>query len=132
MKFNSPYAHLFAIISNNNFIYEPSEIESFLKDRPFDVHVLPWYTETFEVNYLDRNSMQSIADSLNKQIKDIEPCDPWVKSVFNVEGIAEGIVFSWISLGSVNPEDLIAFKMPSLIPSFLNFSMFLFLLFFIS
>jgi hypothetical protein len=76
----------------NEMIFEPKEIEKILGlNKPTEVHVLPWFDE-FHADYISFNGLESIAEFLNKKIEDIEKCDPWVKSVFGVEGIAEGIV----------------------------------------
>lgn len=74
-------------------ITAPDEIERLLGERPADVHVLPWHGETFVVDYADRASLQRIADALNLAVAAVEPCDPWVKATFGLEGLGEGIVY---------------------------------------
>lgn len=80
-------------VTYSELISEPAEIEAILKDRPADVHILPWYGEVFSVDYTDRVSLQNTADRLNNVVAEVEPMDPWVKSVFGVEGTAEGVVY---------------------------------------
>lgn len=83
----------------NEMIFEPEEIEKILGfNKPADVHVLPWFDE-FCADYLSFEGLEIIAEFLNKKIEDIEKCDPWVKSVFGVEGIAEGIVCYPVEIG---------------------------------
>lgn len=84
---------VFAIVNNGYVVYEPEEIKTILGNTPPDVYVLPWYTDIITVEYKDTEKSQIIADDLNKKIKEIEQSDPWVKQTFNVEGVAEGIVF---------------------------------------
>jgi hypothetical protein len=74
-------------------ISEPADIAMLLGERPVDVHVLPWCCDSFDVNFENREHLQAIADKLNKFVDEIEPCDPWVKSVFGVEGVCEGAVY---------------------------------------
>jgi RNA ligase len=58
-----------------------------------DVHVIPWIGDRFFVNYKDKAELLKVADRLNKVVQEVEPCDPWVKMVFGVEGTGEGVVF---------------------------------------
>jgi hypothetical protein len=76
-------------------ITDPDEIGRLLNlpDAPGDVHVLPWHGDAFVVDLHNRDSLQGVVDRLNKVVEDIEPCDPWVKQVFGVEGTAEGVVY---------------------------------------
>lgn len=78
---------------NNVVIYEPDEIKSFIgKDLPDDIHILPWYGESFDINFL-KDDLNSTVNILNEIVNKIEPEDPWVKSVFGISGTAEGIVY---------------------------------------
>jgi hypothetical protein len=79
---------------NHSFISEPYAIDTILgENRPDTVHTLPWYGESVLVDYADRESMQAAATYCSKVVDKIEPCDPWVKQVFGVEGTAEGVVY---------------------------------------
>jgi len=87
---------VFAIlIGNDLMIVSPEKIESFLggNKKPANIHVLPWYDKEVVVDFNAVEHLQGIADRLSKLVEDLEPCDPWVKSVFGVEGTAEGLVF---------------------------------------
>jgi hypothetical protein len=75
------------------FIHNPAVIEELLAGRPDDVHILPWFGETYEANFNDRDTLVKLVDDLNKVIEEVEPCDPWVKTVFGVEGTGEGVVY---------------------------------------
>ena len=74
-------------------ILEPEEIKALLKDHPSDIHILPWQGESFTADFLKRSNLQNVADLCNKVVSEIEPCDPWVKAVFGIEGTAEGVVY---------------------------------------
>lgn len=85
---------VFAIHQGESFISEPKDIEKILGERPKDVHVLPWYgDEAFLVDYYNEAMVRKTVEKLNGVVENIEPCDPWVKSVFGIEGTAEGIVY---------------------------------------
>lgn len=76
-------------------VSEPAEIARLLESHPPGLHVLPWHGEEFEVTYGDarRANQQEVAQRLSAVVSDIEPCDPWVKATFGVEGVAEGLVY---------------------------------------
>ena len=86
------------------FISEPSLIEDLLTGslpRPAELHILPWYGEAFEMNVKDKSTLAEQVARLNALIEAIEPCDPWVKATFGIEGVAEGIVYypQWQGVG---------------------------------
>lgn len=74
-------------------ISHPDAISEILGTLPSDVHVLPWYGDEFSVDFRDPTNLAATVATLNKVVADIEPCDPWVKQVFGVEGTAEGVVY---------------------------------------
>jgi hypothetical protein len=74
-------------------IVDPVKIESLMGSRPSDIYVLPWCCETFAIDFSEFATLQEIADTLNKYVEEIEPCDPWVKATFGIEGTAEGAVY---------------------------------------
>lgn len=78
--------------NSNTLIVEPSEIETILKNKPKDVYVISWEPNSFEVSF-SKDDLQKTVDSINKLVEQTEPCDPWIKETFNVEGISEGIVY---------------------------------------
>lgn len=75
------------------FITEPETIEKMLGDRPDDIHVLPWYGEAVKVDFKNEANLRKTAERLNAVVEEVEPCDPWVKQVFGIEGTAEGLVY---------------------------------------
>ena len=74
-------------------ISEPDEIKAILGNYPKDVYILPWVDgENHVVDFL-KDDLTVVVNHLNEMVNKIEPCDPWVKSTFGVDGIAEGIVY---------------------------------------
>lgn len=80
-------------------LVEPTEIEKLFVNKPEDVYVLPWCCEPLRVEFGNREQLQGVADHLNKYVEEIEPCDPWVKATFGVEGTAEGAVYYPVEAG---------------------------------
>ncbi len=58
-----------------------------------DMYILPWYGEEVVLDFNDTEQLRRAAEKLNEEVAKVEACDPWVKSVFKVEGVGEGIVF---------------------------------------
>jgi len=105
---------IFAILIDDRLMVSPEYILKFLggpNDELF--YVLPWCVDETkqEENAASAESLkwskncieidwkepaevlsQKIAP-INKWVEEVEKCDPWVKSVFNVEGTGEGLVF---------------------------------------
>ena len=88
---------IFAIVigdsETGDMIHDPAIIDNCTKNRPDDIHVLPWYGDAFIVDFTNRLVLTSVAETLSKIVEDIEPCDPWVKNTFGFEGVCEGIVY---------------------------------------
>ena len=65
------------------------------KPSPFnvDIYVIPWYGEEITINFSDRASIQAAVDIINEVIQTVEKEDPWVKKVFDADGIGEGVVY---------------------------------------
>jgi hypothetical protein len=89
---------VFAVVvgsgENAMMMVDPQAIDMLLGVKPSDVHVLPWVGEAFKINFTNLSHLRDVVvKSLNAYVDEIEPCDPWVKSVFGVEGVAEGVVY---------------------------------------
>lgn len=80
---------------NAQYFITPKEIDEILRNRHLinNVHVLPWYGDEIVIDFNDRAEMENAVARMNEMVAEVEPCDPWVKAVFGVEGIAEGLVF---------------------------------------
>ena len=98
---------VFGIIYDERIIYDPKEIAKQIKpveNYKFDLsestsveldngpllHVLPWYGDIVTIDLRTPNDAR---EAITQMVEDVELCDPWVKSVFNVEGTGEGLVF---------------------------------------
>lgn len=77
----------------DSFLVDPEVIGKVLANRHPDVYVLPWYGESFEVDFFNDANLRKTATMLNEFVDQVEPCDPWVKDTFGIEGTAEGIVY---------------------------------------
>ena len=66
--------------------------------QPGNMYVIPWLTDKKNKNCMvvvdfdDKESLQAAVDTLNKWVEEIENEDPWLKSLFDVSGIGEGLV----------------------------------------
>ena len=76
-------------------VYDPDAIREYLPyiDDHDQIHVLPWHTEEFVVNWHNQDLLNEVVEVANKQVDEIDRLDPWVKDVFGVEGPGEGLVF---------------------------------------
>jgi hypothetical protein len=78
-------------------VYDPEEIASYLNGSagwmPKEMYILPWFGDVLELDYADKESFAAQVAKLNEAIHAIEAEDPWVKDVFGISGMGEGIVF---------------------------------------
>jgi len=83
---------------NSRVIIHPENIEDFLcGTRPAGMYILPWYTNPLDVCYVNKTSLETAAKILNTNVEDVEKCDPWVKNVFDIENVGEGLVYYPVS-----------------------------------
>ena len=100
---------------NADMIIEPSRLKDFFESRKIDlpdnVHILPWEDEV-TLNFDDTASLENAVDHMNNTIERVEAVDPWVKEMFGVEGMGEGIVYYPITFqkdGYINRRHLSAY-----------------------
>jgi hypothetical protein len=78
-------------------IYDPEEIAGYLHGSagwmPKNMHILPWHGVELTLNYADQAAFEAEVAKLNELILSIEAEDPWVKEVFGISGVGEGLVF---------------------------------------
>ena len=74
-------------------VYDPEEILKVIPSGHPEIHVLPWYSEVLTLNYADSVWMEVRISVLNELISSVEKEDPWVKEIFGISGMGEGIVF---------------------------------------
>lgn len=105
---------IFAIQFEDSIMVEPKAIDAHLnKDlavwesslQPDNLYILPWFEErlplftsllgvsNLNIMYNNDCSIKEAVDYLNDCVTKIEKCDPWVKKVFDIEGIGEGLVW---------------------------------------
>jgi len=86
---------------NSRVAVDPMEIEFALSHMAPDTHILPWYaTDSFEVDF--EKDLNAVVGVFNSHVDDVEQCDPWVKAIFDVEGLGEGLVYYPISFTDEN------------------------------
>lgn len=102
------------------FVMEPAELEGLLERGAIaetcvlnfaDTYVLPWHDLTVEIDWSASDAdLAPIAETISKAVLEVEKNDPWVKSVFNIDGVGEGLVFYPVSkehLGYDNFKNLV-------------------------
>ena len=93
---------VFAITVDDEYITDPNSIQHYLGfNRPANVHVLPIHSMVTITPY-DIDVLTKTLDEITKGVDEIGKCDPWIKSVFDVEGYGEGLVFFPV----IVPEDV--------------------------
>ena len=80
---------------------DPMEIANVVGKLPENVYVLPWYGANFITDYKEDN-LAEIVECFNAEVGGVEHCDPWVKEVFGIEGMGEGLVYYPISFSQNN------------------------------
>jgi RNA ligase len=87
--------------ANNNktdkLIIEPDEIGEIMNISQIpNIYILPWF-ENGKEYLVDWTSLGEnlapIVSKINEDVLSIEECDPWVREIFNVSGMGEGLVF---------------------------------------
>jgi hypothetical protein len=94
---------------SDQLIVEPEELEGLVSGIP-DVYVLPWYSRPchhgcdtnvhakLDIDWKHSNEeLTTTIAPVNDWVAEVETKDPWVKTVFNVEGTGEGLVFYPVS-----------------------------------
>lgn len=72
---------------------EPDLIATMIAVTHPNMHVMPWATEPVLMNYEDTESLQKEVDVINGLVEKIGEEDPFVKELFGVSGMGEGMVF---------------------------------------
>lgn len=99
--------------ASQSFIFDPREIELLLTQQtalPNRMLIIPWFAEAVTLDFEDKSQLQEQSDLFNADVSKIDACDPYVKSLFGVEGPGEGLVY--FPLEATNSEDFgrLAFK----------------------
>lgn len=96
------FAIFAVVVANTEMIVCPEQIRALFGELPPDVHVLPWYGKILNADFDSRESLRQVAEVANGVVTEVEPCDPWIKATFGVEGTGEGVVY-YPSVGQTIP-----------------------------
>jgi len=100
-KIDNKIFAIFAVQINDKILIDPTDIEQEIGKLPENTYILPWMTNRlFNLNFIDKSNLQNFSNVASDLVKDIDNCDPWVKDVFNVEGVGEGLV--WYPVNFLN------------------------------
>lgn len=77
--------------STRILVTEPEEIARLLEPISDRIRVLPWYGQEIEIDFA--NPASEVLKYIETTVLEVESCDPYIKDVFDVEGIGEGLVF---------------------------------------
>jgi hypothetical protein len=94
-KIFAVFAAAFLPVEDNSIlITEPEDLFRLVQGIP-NTCVLPWYGK--KINSIpiigQSDYVQSFLDDINSDVKIVEEMDPWVKEVFGIEGVGEGLVY---------------------------------------
>jgi len=99
-KFYAIFAiELYIDVEERYIIFDPDDIREWIfssrQERylPEDIYILPWEGNSIEVDYASEESVDTFIEACNKKVKEVEEQDPWVLSLFQKEGIGEGLVY---------------------------------------
>lgn len=89
---------------------EPSSLRLFCVDG---AHVLPWHNDGEETAIVwtdPADTLELTANEITERVSDVERCDPWVKDIFGIDGVGEGLVFYPVSHPGHNAFKHLCFK----------------------
>jgi hypothetical protein len=97
---------VFAVQVGDRIVYEPDEVRRLVPadGAPDDLHTLPWEGEAVTIDYGSRSALDAVATELSERVTAVEREDPWVKRVFGISGLGEGLVFYPIRVDGGPPE----------------------------
>lgn len=76
---------------------EPEILETVVAGIP-DTYVLPWHSESLEIDWAAADDQLDAEVALiNQWVMSVEANDPWVEKVFGIKGTGEGLVFYPVS-----------------------------------
>lgn len=79
------------LTKEDSFIVDPIEISNILESVK-GIYIIPWHI-TDQVNYEKESNIDEFVQRTNFHVEKVEQCDPFIKNVFNVEGVGEGLVY---------------------------------------
>jgi hypothetical protein len=84
---------VFGVRDGDFMITEPDDIEKYLPDDN-RIRVVPWFDEPTKVSLDDVASARTFAELLDTRVQAIGNEDPYIKELFDVSGVGEGLVVS--------------------------------------
>lgn len=86
---------VFAVRVGERIVFAPDEVRALVPaaGAPADLHVLPWEGDAVTVDYGSRAQLDRVAAAVNERVSAVEREDPWVRAVFGISGLGEGLVF---------------------------------------
>jgi hypothetical protein len=95
---------VFSVEIGGRLVYEPAEIRALLPAGPENLHVLPWEGDPVTIAFGDKAALETAATVLSDRVLEVEREDPWVKRVFGVSGIGEGLVMYPVEVDGKVPD----------------------------
>lgn len=84
--------------------FDPEHITARLQQPlPERLHVIPWFGQAVHVDFADTETLETLTDGFNRDVAGIDASDPYIKSLFGVDGPGEGLVY--YPLAFPEPED---------------------------
>ncbi|NJO18554.1 MAG: hypothetical protein HC877_23335 [Thioploca sp.] len=80
---------------------DPLKIKEIIPESN-DIYIISWYGNKIILDFANKEDLKKQVDLINQEIEKIEPCDPWVKDTFGIEGICEGLVYYPILDNDIN------------------------------
>lgn len=102
------------VLDRNSFWIDPEHLRGMIRGIP-DAYALPWHSTdavcNVDANFeLSSEELAKTIEPINAWVDAIETNDPWVETVFGINGTGEGLVFYPFSkehLGMVNFTNLV-------------------------
>lgn len=92
------------VAENARCVFEPEEILEYLSPAVRDcpgLHVLPWEKWGLTLDFQSDKDLAEGAKYASSAVAEVEAEDPWVKRVFGLSGLGEGLVFYPCCAGTV-------------------------------
>lgn len=92
-QLNQKYFFIFAMQINDLMYTDPDLIESTMAKDCDNVLVLPWhFIFESEIDWINAARTNAMIDVINDQVEKIGEVDPFIRDVFGIEGVGEGLV----------------------------------------
>jgi hypothetical protein len=92
-KLDDKYFFVFAVQIGDNICNDPALLQEMMPDLDH-LLVLPWHMAFAELDWNSTEQLNAFVDAVNEEVEDIGECDPFIKSLFGIEGVGEGLVLT--------------------------------------